>query len=306
MIHIIGALTPVFAVILLGYLFKKWRFVPDGFWSAAERITFYVFFPSLLVATTAKADMAGLQVLPMVGTLIVGIVLVVALTFWLRFPLRLDGPSFTSLIQGSVRPNVYVGLAAALALFGTEGLTLISLSIAAAVPTVNAISVVAMVRYASLAGTPVGWKSMLWPIAKNPMILACATGLVLNGAGVGLPPLIGPLLEILGRASLPVGLLAVGAGLELAAMRSAGRTVAVTSAIKILLLPVVTHILCLSFGLDGLTATVPVLYASLPGSASAYVMARQMGGNTVIMAGSITLTTIAAAVTMPLILIAVG
>jgi predicted permease len=33
-------------------------------------------------------------------------------------------------------------------------------------------------------------------------------------------------------------------------------------------------------------------------------MARQMGGNTVIMAGSITLTTIAAAVTMPLILIA--
>ncbi len=278
--------------------------MPSG--APPNEITFYVFFPSLLVATTAKADMADLRVLPMVGALIAGIVIVVALTFWLRFPLRLDGPSFTSLIQGSVRPNVYVGLAAALALFGTEGLTLISLCIAAAVPAVNAISVVAMVRYASLAGTPVGWKSMLWAIAKNPMILACATGLVLNGAGIGLPPLIGPLLEILGRASLPVGLLAVGAGLELAAMRSAGRTVAVTSAIKILLLPILTFVLCRSLGLDGLTATVPVLYASLPGSASAYVMARQMGGNTVIMAGSITLTTIAAAVTMPLILIAVG
>lgn len=306
MIHILGALTPVFAVILLGYLLKKWRFVPDTYWGSAERITFYVFFPSLLVATTAKADMAAIQVLPMVGALIAGIFIVIAMTFWLRYPLRLDGPSFTSLIQGSVRPNVYVGLAAALALFGTEGLSLISLCVAAAVPTVNAISVIAMVRYASPSGTPVGWKSMLWPIARNPMILGCMTGLALNAAGVGLPPLIGPLLEILGRASLPVGLLAVGAGLELSAMRSAGRTVAITSTIKILFLPILTWLLCLSLDLGGLATAVPVLYASLPGSASAYVMARQMGGNTAIMAGSITLTTIAAALTMPLILIMVG
>lgn len=306
MIHILGALTPVFAVILLGYLFKTWRFVPDAFWAAAERITFYVFFPSLLVVTTARAEITDLQVLPMVGALLGGILIVVALTFWLRLPLRLDGPSFTSLIQGSVRPNVYVGLAAAVALFGNDGLTLISLCVAAAVPLVNAISVIAMIRYASPDGNPVGWRSMIWPIAKNPMILACGTGLVLNGTGVGLPPFLGPLLEILGRASLPVGLLAVGAGLKLNAMRAAGRMVAATSGIKLLLLPILTFALSQWFGLDGLTATVPVLYASLPGSASAYVMARQMGGNTLIMAGSITLTTIAAAATIPLVLMALG
>ena len=306
MIHILGALTPVFVVILLGYLFRKWRFVPDTFWSSAERITFYVFFPSLLITTTARADMTGLQVLPMIGALVTGIVVIVAFCFWLRSPLKLDGPSFTSLIQGGIRPNVYVGIAAAAALFGREGLILVSLCIAAAVPLVNAIGVAAMVRYASPTGALVGWKSMAWPIAKNPMIVACLSGLLLNVTGVGLPALLGPLLDILGRASLPVGLLAVGAGLELAAARSAGRAVVVTSAIKILVLPILTFGLCMAFGLEGPTAIVPVLYASLPGSASAYVMARQMGGNTAIMAGSITLTTIAAAVTMPLILIAVS
>ncbi len=295
MIHIFGALAPVFAVILLGYFFKKWRFVPDTFWGAAERITFYVFFPSLLIATTARADMAGIQVLPMVGALVTGIVIVVALCFWLRTPLQLDGPSFTSLIQGSVRPNAYVGIAAAAALFGREGLILVSLCIATAVPLVNAIGVAAMVRYASPAGAQVGWKSMVWPIAKNPMIIACLIGLLLNVTGLGLPPLVGPLLDILGRASLPVGLLAVGAGLEMGAMRSAGRTVIVTSAVKVLLLPILTFGLCVAFGLVGPAAAVPVLYAALPGSASAYVMARQMGGNAEIMAGSITLTTIAAA-----------
>jgi len=306
LIHILGALTPVFAVILLGYFFKKWQFVPDAFWAAAERITFYVFFPSLLITTTARADMTGLQVLPMVGALVTGIVVVVALCFWLRAPLRLDGPSFTSLIQGSVRPNAYVGIAAAAALFGREGLILVSLCIAAAVPLVNAISVAAMIRYASPAGAQVGWKSMVWPIAKNPMIIACFTGLLLNVTALGLPPLVGPLLDILGRASLPIGLLAVGAGLEVATMRSAGPTVLVTSAIKILLLPILTFGLCTVLGLDGLTAAVAVMYASLPGSASAFVMARQMGGNASIMAGSITLTTLAAAATMPLILLAIS
>ena len=138
------------------------------------------------------------------------------------------------------------------------------------------------------------------------MIVACLTGLLLNAIGIGLPPLVGPLLDILGRASLPVALLAVGAGLELAAVRSAGPVVAVTSALKIIGLPILTFVLCQVIGVGGTAASVAVLYACLPGSASAYVMARQMGGDTAIMAGSITVTTIAAAVTMPLILIVLG
>lgn len=304
MSEILGALVPVFVVILLGYLFRRFGIIADTFWEPAERATFYLFFPALLVANAAKADLGGLQVWPMLSALVGGILLVVGSTWFLRRPLGLDGPKFTSLIQGSVRPNVYVGVAAAVALYGDAGLTAVSLCVAVAVPLVNFISVVALIRYASPAGRPRGWRHVIVPVAQNPLIVACLLGLALNVTGIGLPPLIGPTLEILGRASLPVALLAVGAGLDLAAVRLAGRTVAVATALKLVALPVVTVVLCALIGVDDVAAAVAVLYATLPGSASAYVMARQMGGDAPIMAGVITATTLAAIVTMPLALIA--
>lgn len=302
MIDIFSALIPVFAVIVLGHVFRRTRTIPDGFWQPAERITFFVFFPALLFANTARADLGGLQVLPMVAAILIAIALVVALTFLFRTPLKLGGPAFTSLIQGGIRPNVYLAIAAASALYGDEGLTVISLCVAFGVPAVNVISVVAMVRYASPDGDVVGWRPMLAHVAKNPLIIACVGGLLINAAGIGLPPLIGPLLDILGRAALPIGLLAVGAGLDLAAIRPAGPAVATAASLKLLVLPVLTFLLCRGFGIEGTTAAVAVLYASMPNSATAYVMARQMGGDTAMLAGSVTVTTLAAAVTMPLML----
>lgn len=302
MTDILSALIPVFAVIMLGHIFKRTRTIPDAFWQPAERITFFVFFPALLVANTARADLGGLQVLPMVAAILIAIASVVAVTFLLRSPLKLNGPAFTSLVQGGIRPNVYLAIAAASALYGGEGLTAISLCIAFGVPAVNVISVVAMIRYASPDEAVVGWRSMLAQIAQNPLIIACVVGLLMNVAGIGIPPLIGPLLDILGRAALPVGLLAVGAGLDLAAIRPAGQAVAAAASLKLLVLPVLTFLLCQGFGVEGTTAAVAVLYASMPNSATAYVMARQMGGDTVMLAGSITATTLAAALTMPLML----
>ena len=45
MIAILSALIPVFAVIVLGHVFKRTRTIPDAFWQPAERITFSSFSP---------------------------------------------------------------------------------------------------------------------------------------------------------------------------------------------------------------------------------------------------------------------
>ncbi|TVR95371.1 MAG: AEC family transporter [Rhodospirillales bacterium] len=303
MIGILAALTPVFAVILIGFVARQGRLVPETFWQPAERFTFYVFFPALLVTSIARADFAGFAVAPMLTASVGGILVVVlACLLPLRRWLGPDGPALTSLVQSSVRPNVYVALAAAAALYGAPGVALASLCLAVVVPVVNVVSVLALVRWGQ-GQTPVsGWRGTLWPVAGNPLIVACLIGLAVNITGLGLPPLIEPTLDILGRASLPIGLLAVGAGLELRAVRAAGRVVATASALKLIVLPVVTLSLCLALGADDLARRIAVLLAAVPVSASAYVMARQMGGDTAVMAGAITATTLAAAITMPLIL----
>ncbi len=306
MTDIAAALAPIFALIMMGYLFRRAGVVPEPFWAPAERVTYYVFFPSLLVTSAATADLEGLEVAPMAAALACAILAAAAVLLAARRRLGADGAAFTSVLQGAIRPNVYVAFAAAAALFGEAGRSLTAVAIVVAVPLVNVVSVAALARYAAPAGTAGGLGTIVGSVIRNPLILACALGGALNAGGIALPPVIGPLLEILGRAALPLALLAVGAGLDFAAVRAHGARVAVASAVKLAVLPALAYLACLAFGVGGLAASVTVMFASVPVSASAYVLARQMGGHTSLLAGIITATTLAAAVTMPAILIALG
>lgn len=300
MIPIFSALAPVFLMIMFGYTLKNRALISDSFWAPAEKMTFYYFFPSLLLANTAKAEFADISLTPIIIATTSGILIIAAITLWLRPRIKVGGPAFTSIFQGTIRPNVYLGIAASVALFDSAGLTLVSVPIAVSVPLVNVLSVIVLIRYASKDGDIPNWSQTLSPVARNPLIIACALGALLNVTNIGLPPLIGPFLEISGHAAMPLGLLAVGAGLDFKAMRQAGLTVGLTTATKLIALPFVTYLVCLMMDIGGLSQMIIVLYAALPVSATSYVLARQMGGDTALLAGTITATTVIAMITMPL------
>ena len=71
---------------------------------------------------------------------------------------------------------------------------------------------------------------------------------------------------------------------------------------KLLALPLGVALIAAQLAVDPHSLEVAVLYASVPTSASSYVMARQMNGDAPLMAAIITFTTLAAFVTMPLVL----
>lgn len=296
---VVAALVPIFLIIVLGHALRRWRFLPDEFWAPAERITYYVTFPALLVYNLAGVDFAGLPVGPLAAveaaaTFAMAVAMLAARPAFAR----MKGASFSSMIQGAIRPNTYFGLAAAASLWGSPGVALTAVCIAAVVPLVNLLSVLAMVRFAS--GQPPSARGMLLPVLTNPLILACLLGIGLNFGGVALPAGVAETLRILGGAALPIGLLAVGAGLDLAAVRHAGRPVLVTALFKMVLLPLIAGLSVRALGLPPLAVGVAVLYASLPCSPSAYVLSRQMGGDSVLMASIISVHTLLAAVIVPL------
>lgn len=306
MTAIVLSLAPVFLLIVAGCLFKRTDWLPEAFWPGAEKLTYYVLFPALLIENAATAELGDIAVGPVVAALIGPILAVAGLALLARPWLATDGPTFTSVFQGAMRPNTYIGIAGAFALYGEPGLTLAALAIVCCVPTVNVLGVAALVAFVPPAGgRRPGWRAFALPVLGNPLIVAPFIGVLLNAAGVGSPPVIGPFLDILGKASLPVGLMAVGAGLDFAAVRPAGRLVAAATMLKLLALPALTWAAGRLLGLDPLAQSVAVLYAALPVSASSYVLARQMGGNAPLMAGIITATTIAAALTMPAIVAAI-
>lgn len=296
---IIIALWPVFALLLLGFWARRSGFPGEGFWQPAEKATYYVLFPALLVERLAGAELAGTESLRL-AALVVLMLLAAALLASLCKPLlRLSAPVFTSFFQGSVRFNTYVALAVTAALYGTEGIVLAAVITAVMIPLLNLFSVLA---FALTSEQRFSLPQLLNTLLKNPLILACLLGIALSLSGLGLPKTFSSVLELLGRMALPLGLLAVGAGLNLHMLRGAGRALVGASLIKLLLLPLLALGLAQLWSLDAMTAGVIMVFAAVPTATSAYILARQMGGDAELMAAIITAQTLLSMLTLPVVL----
>ena len=220
---IVAAVLPVFALLILGHVARRTGFLELAFWSQVEKGTYFVLFPALLVLRLVQAEMdlasTGMVMLGAVLTPLTG-----GLLAYLARPfLQLDGPDFTSLFQGSARFNTYVGLALA-ATLPAPALMLAALVLAIMIPLVNVLCVLVFAREVHQGG---GLRNVVLSILKNPLILGCLCGIALNLSGLQLPALV---LEVLGKLAvmaLPLGLLAVGAYVEVETMRLSTETYAV-------------------------------------------------------------------------------
>jgi predicted permease len=207
---------------------------------------------------------------------------------------------FGAFSQGILRFNTYLGLAAVGSLFGQAGLTLAALMLALMVPTVNVLSV-----WSLTAERGVSARSLLLPIIKNPLILACLGGALCNLSGLGLPGGTDRLLSLLAAASLPLGLLCVGAALKPEQLGGEVPALAWNSALRLLAMPLLAWGVAWALHLPAMESVVLVLFFALPTAPTAYVLTRQLGGDSQLMAGIITLQTLLAAASLALILLLV-
>jgi len=206
--------------------------------------------------------------------------------------------------QGSIRPNTYIGLAAGSALYGDPGLAVITVALAVLIPLVNLLSVLVLTYFHPEKSCSV-WE-VLQAVLGNPLIIACAIGICLNKTGIGLPYGSGGILEIFARAALPLGLLSVGASLGMISIQNIGSQLLLPSVLKLIVFPLLTAVACLSLGVGELVLACAVLFTALPGSASSYMLASQLGGNKELMSGIITVETVGSALTIPCLLLLFG
>lgn len=293
-----NALGPLFLLILLGAVLG-WRRLPGGdFWPQLERIIYFLLFPAMLVSTLATADVSQVPV-TRVAISLLGAMLLFALVLWaLRQRLGLGSPAFTSVFQGSLRFNTYVGVAGASALHGSAGATVAAVAVALMVPVVNILCVGSFIAAGTLGSASLG--RSVAALLRNPLILACVLGIALNLTGIGLPGWSAEAVALLGRAALPLGLVAVGVALRPQALIRLDRGVWTANLIKLGLMPALVLGLGITLGLDPISRDITLLFAALPTATSAYILARQLGGDAEMMAALITGQTLLAMLTLPL------
>jgi predicted permease len=271
---ILTALWPLFALLLLGYLGRRLDFPGAAFWPPAERATYYVLFPALLVSRLSRAELGGAQSLQLIVAVVAMLVIASLLVLLLRPVLRQNNAAFTSVYQGGLRFNTYVALPASAALVPQQGVVLAALLAAVMIPLLNLFCVLVFAWYGSARPTPGG-------VLPAPAV---------------------PVLDLLAAMALPLGLLAVGAALDLRALRTGGVAVIAAALVKLVLMPLLAWGLARGIGLDQQATQVLLVFAAVPTATSAYILARQLGGDAPLMANIITAQTLIALLTMPLML----
>lgn len=295
------ALLPVFLLIGLGYVLHWRNIVPDEMWRGVELLGYWVFFPALLGDTLIRFDISRLPFTGITATMI-GTFLTMAFGLLLaRGPimrnLAIDGPSYSSLFQSSTRWNGFIALPVLANLYGSEGVALVAVIIGALVPIANIMAVYVVAQNA--ASRQLGWGEIAYIVFRNPFIWATAIGLVINLAGI---PIYGPVMDamgMLGGAAIASGLLMVGAGLATQETFRPSVAVWAGTALKLIGTPILVLGWSILTGVSGTAFVACAVCAAVPTAMSAYVLARQMGGDAALVAATVTMQTIVSFVSIP-------
>lgn len=299
---IFESILPVFLLVVLGALLKRWRLIDRDMWTGLEQLGFFVLFPSLLFTTLANATFSGIAAGAIaIGS--IGSVTFIALLLILSWPLfraaGVSGASYTSVFQTSTRWNAFIALAIGEKLYGTDSLALVALVATLIIIPLNFYNIAVLVWF---GGGTRSLKTFAQKILTNPMIIGSVLGVLVNLSGIHIYAPLMQTVEFVADTSLSLGLIMVGAGLKLADALRPRPLALLPVVLKLLFMPLVMTGAAYALGMRGEQLLTIAMGASVPTAMNGYVLAKQMGGDAPFYAAVATLQTIASFFTIPMVL----
>ncbi|MFN3130969.1 AEC family transporter [Roseibium sp.] len=299
------ALAPVILVIASGYLLARANLISGEQWVGVERLAYFVLFPAVLFRTIALADFSSVPTFDMGAALLSAIVTLAVALLAARTLIEkiwgIPAVRFTSIFQGSLRWNAMIALALAANIGGQTALAMLAVAMVFMIPILNGASIVVLSWYAS--GTTPNFSKILKDLFTNPFILSIFAGVLMNLSGLTMPTIVDDTLEIFAQAALPIGIICVGAGLDLSSLRRPGPALTMGTFLRPVFMPLLAYLFANLYGVTGQALTVIIIASAVPCASNSYLLARQLGGDAKLMAEIITLQTLAATVTIPLALL---
>ncbi|MDM1545828.1 AEC family transporter [Ignatzschineria indica] len=295
------SVIPIFGLVMTGFIAK--RFLPShDLWKGIEALVYYLFFPILLILEISKANFSEPGLIEALLATFFATLLIALLLFPIKQLFKIENRLFTSIFQGGTRYNSYVFLALSQSLFGSPGIIIAGVFMAYMIITINILCISVLNLYGSNQSGKKSLGGILLALLKNPLIIGVLIGIAANLLQIELSGPFKQWMLYLGNSATPLSLMSVGAGLII--MMDAGKMKAITFAIalKLLLMPAITIFLLKMLGVEGITAGIALLFATMPSAGNAYILSRQMGGDSDAMASIITWSTLLSIITIPLIM----
>jgi len=288
-------LFPDFSLILCGFLVCRFTPLGRNVWEPVESLVYFFLFPALLFTSIVRSPLDVREASSLIGAGLAMGASAIAMAYALPYlPLlgrHIDRRDHAGAAQVAFRFNSFIAFALAERLEGARGLQLIAVLIGFCVPLFNVAAVWPMARH--------GQGGFVRALVRNPLIIATAAGLAFNLAGLRMPAFAEPTLLRIGSASIALGLMTAGAGLQFGQMATNKALTTGVLAIRHFLTPLAGFVIARLFGLDAVQTAILMAFSALPTASSSYVLAARMGYNAPYVAGLVTLSTLLGIVSLP-------
>lgn len=307
--HAVETLLPVVLLIFLGWLLARFRFLGAGFMADLNKLTFYVALPAFILRSMTEVQVPAGPALRLFLLLLACTVVAVLLAPALAWMIGARRHSLGSVAQAAFRGNLAYG-----------GLPILTYSLAGDPPEVKlAVLGLGLLVFAPLTASynllavlclqpgggwrdGAGWARTLRSIATNPLLISCLAGFVLAVVGFRFPAPLHQALTALGGVALPVALLCIGGAFTHISFQGRYRSIWIAVGVKLLVLPLLAWLGCQWLGIEGFERRIVLLFAAVPTAATAYTMAKEMGGDEVVTSAAIALSTLLAFLTLTVVL----
>jgi predicted permease len=204
--------------------------------------------------------------------------------------------------------TVMLGIPIAVTAFGAEATTPAAILVSIETPLLWVVATLhaewsgrqeGRLRIAALTG-------LFLELATNPIVMALIVGLAFRGTGLVLPAGIARIIDFLAQAAVPTALVALGLTLSTIQVRGEAPTLALISALKLVLFPALVLGMTLLVAVPPVWAAVAVLFAAMPSGANAYLFAVRYDRVVNSVAGAIVITTLLAGATVSVLLLNLG
>ena len=289
--------VPIFFIVFLGFLLRRYRVIDDNFVNTASRLVFTITLPALVFMSISRTDFKAVFNPELLMLFIVFTLVCVAVLWWLTGRLNMPGNTRGVFIQGAFRGNFgIVGLAVCFNMFAEPGLAQASILLACVIPLYNVLSV--LVLSLPHKDKQVSGGRIIKDIATNPLIIAVVLALPFSYYSWHLPVIGDAIGNYFASLTLPLALLAIGGSLNLKSLRNSSVAATWATTLKLLIFPITGTLIAWLCGFRGQDIGILMVLYGCPTAAASFVMAKAMQGDAQLAANIILTTTLGCVLTL--------
>jgi hypothetical protein len=300
-VQIAGLIVPVFAVILTGWIVAYTGYLSRTLSDALIHFAYNIAMPALLIVTIAQEpghSLINWRFLVVFGG---GSLLCFLLVFGI-LSIQASRSLASRTMQGmaaSMTNTGFVALPILQAIYGPRAVLPAAIATVFVAVVMFPIAVILLeLDQRDAQGSRTTPMVTVKHVVLNPMVLSTLIGMLWSAVGLRMPGPVNAYLGILADALTPCALFAIGLGLSIDGLRASMGRASVLSSIKLVIMPLIVYGLSVWLGLDPLYTIAAVICAAVPTAKTAYILAGEYRCEEVLVASTVSMTTIASVLSL--------